>query len=482
MRAAFDQLGEQAVDGIIILVETHRLDGVAVPEGLPVVVVDSSAQYDYPIVDNDQAHGARLATEHLLDLGHETVWHVAGPELSYSARRRRTAWQETLEAHGRTAPPVLPGDWSAGSGYEAGLRLADDDEVTAVFTANDQMALGLLRALHERGRRVPDDVSVVGFDDMEEAAYFWPPLTTVRQSFAEVGKRAVDALIGDPVRGAPAPRGAGADPAGGPGQHRPAPRDHRMSRRQRWVRLARLLRDRERSWTARLRGRLQPRPVGPGGLGRGRPADAPGRRQHRLPRHLLLGPPAADRGLVGLRLARRGDGPPARPRHRRRPRHRDRLAAAVAECQRTRRSCPVTRTGETMWPGARQHWRPTSPVFRQHALAARRGDGEPLRRPSGARRVARLQRARLPQPLRLLRRRRDRVPRLAAERYGDLDALNHAWGTAFWSQRYSDWDQILPPRLAPTIPNPTHAAGLQAVLLRRAQGLPARRARGPATG
>ncbi|MEU0313060.1 LacI family DNA-binding transcriptional regulator [Nocardioides sp. NPDC006273] len=195
VRAAFDQLGEQAVDGIIILVETHRLDGVAVPEGLPVVVVDSSAQYNYPIVDNDQAQGARLATEHLLDLGHETVWHVAGPELSYSARRRRTSWQGTLEAHGRTVPPVLSGDWSTASGYEAGLRLADNEEVTAVFTANDQMALGLLRALHERGRRVPDDVSVVGFDDMEEAAYFWPPLTTVHQSFDEVGRGAVDALI-----------------------------------------------------------------------------------------------------------------------------------------------------------------------------------------------------------------------------------------------------------------------------------------------
>ena len=195
--AAFAQLGEQAVEGVIILVETHRLDGVSVPEGLPVVVVDSSAQYDYPIVDNDQAHGARLATEHLLDLGHETVWHVSGPELSYSARRRLMSWQQTLEDHGRAVPPVLPGDWSTGSGYEAGLRLADDEEVTAVFTANDQMALGLLRALHERGRRVPDDVSVVGIDDMEEAAYFWPPLTTVHQSFADVGRGAVDALVSE---------------------------------------------------------------------------------------------------------------------------------------------------------------------------------------------------------------------------------------------------------------------------------------------
>jgi DNA-binding LacI/PurR family transcriptional regulator len=92
---------------------------------------------------------------------------------------------------------VLVGDWSAGSGYEAGQELADNPEVSAVFVANDQMALGLLRALHERGRAVPEDVSVVGFDDMEEAGQFWPPLTTIRQSFAEVGRRSVDALINE---------------------------------------------------------------------------------------------------------------------------------------------------------------------------------------------------------------------------------------------------------------------------------------------
>jgi len=195
--AAFERLGEQSVDGIIIQVEAHLLDNVDVvlPEGLPVVVVDSSAHYDYPIVDTDQAQGARLATEHLLDLGHETVWHIAGPESSFAAKRRRQSWEQTLEDRGCPTPPVLPGDWSARSGYEAGLRIAGDAEVTAVFAANDQMALGLLRALYERGRRVPDDVSVVGFDDMEEAAHFWPPLTTVRQSFAEVGRRSVEALL-----------------------------------------------------------------------------------------------------------------------------------------------------------------------------------------------------------------------------------------------------------------------------------------------
>ena len=197
--SAFTRLGEQAVDGVIILIEAHKLDEaeVLLPEGLPVVVVDSNAHYDYPIVDTDQAQGARLATEHLLDLGHKTVWHLGGPPWSFAADRRRRSWQQTLVDHGCPVPPVLEGDWSAGSGYEAGRRLAADPEVTAVFAANDQMALGLLRALHEAGRAVPGDISVVGFDDVDEAAHFWPPLTTVQQRFAEVGRRSVDALIGE---------------------------------------------------------------------------------------------------------------------------------------------------------------------------------------------------------------------------------------------------------------------------------------------
>src|SRR6266540_4109727 len=150
-----------------------------------------------PVLDATQGQGARLATEHLLDLGHETVWHLGGPLSSFAASRRRRSWRQTLTDRGRAVLPVLVGDWSPGSGYDAGRRLAADADVTAVFAANDQMALGLVRALHEAGRTVPDDVSVVGFDDMEEAAYFWPPLTTVRQSFAEVGRRSVDALISE---------------------------------------------------------------------------------------------------------------------------------------------------------------------------------------------------------------------------------------------------------------------------------------------
>ena len=194
---AFDRLSEEAVDGVIIIVEAHLLDenDVELPAGLPVVVVDSTAGDRYPMVDTDQAHGARLATEHLLGLGHRTVWHVAGPERSYSATHRREAWEQTLRAHDAEVPAALVGDWSSESGHAIGLELAKDPEVTAIFTANDQMALGVLRAMHESGRAVPAEVSVVGFDDMEESRSFWPPLTTVRQFFGEVGRRSVEALL-----------------------------------------------------------------------------------------------------------------------------------------------------------------------------------------------------------------------------------------------------------------------------------------------
>jgi DNA-binding LacI/PurR family transcriptional regulator len=199
---AFSRLGEQAVDGIVILIEATHFDrsDIELPDGVPVVVVNSSARH-HPVVDTDQAQGARLATEHLLDLGHRTVWHIAGPRSSYAAECRERSWRDTLRRHGCTAPGVLVGDWSADSGYRlAADLLARDPHLTAVFAANDQMALGLLQALHEAGRRVPREVSVVGFDDMPEAAHFWPPLTTVRQSFAEVGQRAVTALV-EEIRG-----------------------------------------------------------------------------------------------------------------------------------------------------------------------------------------------------------------------------------------------------------------------------------------
>ena len=195
---AYSRLSEAAVDGVIIIFEAHLLDEAefTLPPGLPVVVIDSNAGDEYTVVDTDQADGARQATEHLLDLGHRQVWHIAGPESSFSAMRRMEYWRLTLEEAGITPPPVLYGDWSTDAGYRHGLTLGKRDDVTAIFAGNDQMALGLMRALHELGRDVPGDISVVGFDDLEEAHSFWPPLTTIRQDFGEVGRQAIQKLLG----------------------------------------------------------------------------------------------------------------------------------------------------------------------------------------------------------------------------------------------------------------------------------------------
>lgn len=196
---AFRRLEEHAVDGIIIVLEAHQLDeaDVEIPSGVPVVFVDSNRGAEHPYVDTDQAQGARLATEHLLDLGHATVWHVAGPARSYSAERRREAWQTTLESRGIGVPEAIEGDWSAESGYAAGRRLVAIGGVSAVFAANDQMAIGVLRAFREAGLDVPGDVSVVGFDGLPDAAQLWPPLTTVQQHPERVGALAVDVLLAE---------------------------------------------------------------------------------------------------------------------------------------------------------------------------------------------------------------------------------------------------------------------------------------------
>ncbi|AXE76302.1 LacI family DNA-binding transcriptional regulator [Streptomyces atratus] len=197
VRGAFSRLGELAVDAVIVIMEVHLLDSasLSLPPHVKIVVADSDAGDRYAVVDTDQAGGTRDAVLHLLDLGHRTVWHLAGPETSYAAQRRTDAWRRTLEEAGRMPPPLVRGDWSAESGYRAGLHLAEQADCTAVFAANDQMALGLLRALHERGRKVPQDVSVIGFDDIPESGSFLPPLTTVHQDFAEVGRRCVESAL-----------------------------------------------------------------------------------------------------------------------------------------------------------------------------------------------------------------------------------------------------------------------------------------------
>jgi len=133
--------------------------------------------------------------EHLLDLGHRTVHHIGGPVEWFEARERERGWRDALEEAGACVTPVLRGDWSPRAGYELGRKLAGADDLTAIFVANDQMALGVLRAFSELGVSVPGNVSIVGFDDAPEAEFFSPPLTTVRQDFIELGRRTVTLLL-----------------------------------------------------------------------------------------------------------------------------------------------------------------------------------------------------------------------------------------------------------------------------------------------
>lgn len=195
--AAVDRLSAEGADGVIAIAPQLWVGKALADTRLdtPLVVLENGLDADTQQVTGDSRTGARKATEHLLGLGHRTVWHIAGPTGWTSADHRLGSWQATLEAAGAEVPAPLIGDWSADSGYELGRELARRVDVTAVFASNDQMALGVLHALHEAGRSVPGEVSVVGYDDIPEAAHFLPPLTTVRTDFAEIGTRSLRLLL-----------------------------------------------------------------------------------------------------------------------------------------------------------------------------------------------------------------------------------------------------------------------------------------------
>jgi LacI family transcriptional regulator len=212
LNATLDELCEavggmrdQLVDGLIMIMPTQ---GIPYPDLLgacgqiPFVQTDTEESPDMASVVIDQRAGSRMATQHLLDLGHTAICEISGPLHWFSGAARHESWQQTLRAAGVTPGLSFAGDWSAAGGYAAAKQLlAEKAHFTALVVGNDQMALGAIRALREHGLRVPEDVSVVGFDDLPEAAYFDPPLTTVRQNFAALGEQSVEyllSLIDDP--------------------------------------------------------------------------------------------------------------------------------------------------------------------------------------------------------------------------------------------------------------------------------------------
>jgi DNA-binding LacI/PurR family transcriptional regulator len=199
IKAAIDYLLSQSVEALVVIAPQVRIFDALKELSItvPFVTLASSGLNLGHGVSVDQVEGARAATRHLIDLGHTEIIHISGPRDWIEAdERMRGFLREISDADLRTRAPVL-GDWSAHFGYYAGLELVRMRDFTAVFAGNDQMALGFTHACRDMGLDVPGDVSVVGFDDIPEAAHFSPPLTTVRQDFAEIGRRAVAALLAD---------------------------------------------------------------------------------------------------------------------------------------------------------------------------------------------------------------------------------------------------------------------------------------------
>ncbi len=198
-RDALDTLDAIGIDALCLI--TPRSGSVDLLRqgalGIPTLVVKPEPEHDFFTLSVDQVLGTRLAVEHLLALGHRDVMHLAGPRDWLDARARESEWRACLDRAGLQTHPVETGDWTSDSGYAFGRSIEERPHFTAVFAANDQMALGLIHALHASGIRVPEDVSVVGFDDLPDARHYLPPLTTVRQDFRELGTRAVATLIAE---------------------------------------------------------------------------------------------------------------------------------------------------------------------------------------------------------------------------------------------------------------------------------------------
>ncbi|WP_106815694.1 LacI family DNA-binding transcriptional regulator [Microbacterium timonense] len=185
------------VDGVVI---TARIDGLesllqqTVRDEVPIVAVTGRPVPGTGTAGADSYAAGRLVMDHLLELGHSRIAFLAGPRDSAESQERERAYYDAMATAGGTVLPVIVGgDWTGAAGYEAGLR-ADFASFTAVFAADDELALGFSAAARSRGYSAPGDFSLVGIDDMPEARYFAPPLTTARMDFAALGRRAFEAL------------------------------------------------------------------------------------------------------------------------------------------------------------------------------------------------------------------------------------------------------------------------------------------------
>lgn len=198
-KAAVNSLLSHRVDGLIINIPLEDQDALAIQKSCgntPVLFLDVSPTLNASHIVFDPHQGTRLGVELLLALGHRDIALLSGPMSSVSARLRYEGWLHHLAAHQLTPMAIMYGDWSSISGYQqVSQLLADGVKPGAILVANDQMALGTLRALSEFGLAVPDAVSVVGYDDTEDSVCFTPPLTTIKHDFSMLGNTSVDLLF-----------------------------------------------------------------------------------------------------------------------------------------------------------------------------------------------------------------------------------------------------------------------------------------------
>jgi DNA-binding LacI/PurR family transcriptional regulator len=167
---------------------------------VPTVGIWTPADGIPAIAAPDNERGAEIATRHLIELGHERIGHISGIADWMGTDHRLLGWRTVLKKAKLPTDAVVEGAWTAKSGFDAMIRLWETHRPTAIFAASDTMALGAISAAHQLKLRVPQDLSVVGYDDLPEAAFYTPPLTTIVQDFAHVGERAFDAvrvLLGD---------------------------------------------------------------------------------------------------------------------------------------------------------------------------------------------------------------------------------------------------------------------------------------------
>ncbi len=199
----FDGLLSRQVDGIIWAVpevqDNRRwLHEISQNRNIPLVFMTMEPVEGVTVVSVNNYLGGRLAAAHLLEQGYKQIAHIAGPLDWWESRQRMQGWRDVLTEAGFEEPDqhMVMGDWSPTSGAENVKRLlSDHPEIDSIFVANDQMSLGVFQVLHQAGIRVPGDIGVVGFDNIQDSAHYWPSLTTVQQDQLTVGNIAVKELI-----------------------------------------------------------------------------------------------------------------------------------------------------------------------------------------------------------------------------------------------------------------------------------------------